>query len=100
MSKKRDKANFWQINLMLFLLVVCLSVIPLVIRQDAEFMGADGEAEETIMSIKADYEPWFSPLYEPASGEIESLLFVLQGAIGAGIIGYYFGTVRERRQHS
>lgn len=100
MSKNTANAKIWQINLLLLLLVVCLAVIPLVVRQDAEFMGADGEAEEIIMSIDEDYEPWFSPLYEPASGEIESLLFVLQAAIGAGIIGYYFGTVRERRQHA
>ena len=32
------------------------------------------------------WKPW-----EPPSGEIESLLFALQAAIGAGFIGYYVG---------
>ena len=36
-------------------------------------------------------KPWFSSIWEPPSGEIESLLFALQAAIGAIIIGYFFG---------
>ncbi|HCX63202.1 MAG TPA: energy-coupling factor ABC transporter substrate-binding protein, partial [Clostridiales bacterium] len=47
--------------------------------------------------INPDYEPWFSPLIEPASGEIESLLFSLQAAIGAGVIGYFYGLVKGKR---
>ncbi len=30
-------------------------------------------------------------MWEPPSGEIESFLFCLQAAIGAGFIGYYIG---------
>jgi len=41
----------------------------------------------------SDYKPWFSPLWEPPSGEIETLLFSLQAAIGAGIIGYIAGLI-------
>ena len=37
-------------------------------------------------------------LWEPPSGEIESLLFSLQVAIGAGAIGYIFGVLKERRK--
>ena len=33
---------------------------------------------------------------EPPSGEIESLLFALQAAIGAVIIGYFFGYWRGK----
>ena len=36
--------------------------------------------------VAPDYQPWFQPLYEPASGEIESLLFTLQGSLGAAVI--------------
>jgi cobalt/nickel transport protein len=43
------------------------------------------------------YEPWFQPLWEPPSGEIESLLFSLQAAIGAVIIGYFFGYYRRKQ---
>ncbi|MCX7842130.1 MAG: energy-coupling factor ABC transporter substrate-binding protein [Clostridia bacterium] len=86
------------INLLLVAIVVILAVAPLYIMKDAEFGGADAEAEKAITKIKADYEPWFSPIFEPKSGEVESLLFALQAAIGAGIIGYGFGYLRGRRR--
>jgi cobalt/nickel transport protein len=35
-------------------------------------------------------------LYEPPSDEIESLLFALQAALGAGFIGYYIGYKRGK----
>lgn len=78
-------------NILMFALVIILIVSPLLILKDAEFGGADGKAEEVIAEINPDYEPWFSPIIEPASGEIESLLFSIQAAIGAGVIGYFLG---------
>lgn len=51
--------------------------------------GADGEAAGLIEAT--GYEPWAEPFWEPPSGEIESLLFALQAAIGAIVIGYIFG---------
>ena len=83
--------KLWQKNLLLLILVVLITVIPLYIAAGSEFGGADGEAELVIGEIDSDYEPWASPLFEPASGEIESMLFALQAAIGAGIIGFGFG---------
>ena len=35
-------------------------------------------------------------IWEPPSGEIESLLFALQAAIGAGFIGYFIGYTRGK----
>ena len=58
---------------------------------DSEFGGADGAAEDLIYESNPDYEPWFEPFWEPPGGETESLLFCLQGAIGALIIGWFFG---------
>ena len=58
---------------------------------DSEFGGADGEAEDLIYELNPDYEPWWEPFWEPPGGETESLLFCLQGAIGALIIGVFFG---------
>ena len=81
-------------NLLLFLIVIVLTLVPIVFLKNAEFGGADGEAEEMITQIAADYEPWFTSIWEPPSGEIESLFFVLQGVIGALIIGYFIGYMR------
>lgn len=83
-------------NLLLIIFVIILSFAPLFLIKNAEFGGADGEAETMISQINEDYEPWFEPLIEPASGEIESLLFALQAAIGAGILAYGFGYLKGK----
>lgn len=77
----------WKKNLILSIIVIVLAVLPLITLKNAEFAGADGLAETAITEINPDYEPWFSSLYEPASGEIESLLFAVQAALGAGVAG-------------
>jgi cobalt/nickel transport protein len=91
-----------KINLLLLLVVAALAVLPLALglgdHKKEPFTGADGEAETAITEIEPDYRPWFSPLYEPPSGEIESALFSLQAALGAGVLAYYFGLHRGRRQ--
>ncbi|MCL6732238.1 energy-coupling factor ABC transporter substrate-binding protein [Streptomyces neyagawaensis] len=91
-----------KINLLLLLVVAALAVLPLALglgdHKKEPFTGADGEAESAITEIEPDYKPWFSPLYEPPSGEIESALFSLQAALGAGVLAYYFGLHRGRRQ--
>ncbi|MBB6417800.1 energy-coupling factor ABC transporter substrate-binding protein [Streptomyces massasporeus] len=91
-----------KINLALLLAVAALAVLPLALglgdHKKEPFAGSDGEAETAITELKPDYEPWFSPLYEPPSGEIESALFALQAALGAGVLAYYFGLRRGRRQ--
>jgi len=67
---------------------------------DAEYGGADGEAEGVINDITGGtYEPIAEPFWEPPSGEIESLLFGLQAAIGAGVIGYFFGYYKAKKNY-
>ncbi|MBU5437431.1 energy-coupling factor ABC transporter substrate-binding protein [Tissierella sp. MSJ-40] len=85
-------------NLLLLLLAIAIIITPLIIKRDSEFEGADGQAEGVIEEISPDYEPWFESIWEPPSGEIESLLFSLQVAIGAGAIGYIFGGLKEKRK--
>ncbi|SEG70266.1 cobalt/nickel transport protein [Thermomonospora echinospora] len=90
------------VNLLIVLVVVALAVAPLAMGagdgKEEPFAGADGQAETAITENDPGYEPWFAPLYEPPSGEIESALFALQAALGAGVLGYYFGVVRTRRR--
>ncbi|MER7625297.1 energy-coupling factor ABC transporter substrate-binding protein [Streptomyces sp. NPDC126503] len=91
-----------KINALLLLVVVALAVLPLALglgdHKEEPFAGADAEAESAITELRPDYEPWFAPLYEPPSGEVESALFALQAALGAGVLAYYFGVRRGRRQ--
>ncbi|MFA4964422.1 MAG: energy-coupling factor ABC transporter substrate-binding protein [Thermoleophilia bacterium] len=92
-----------KVTFIVLLAVVALAVVPLIIQSGkAEFAGADGQAEAAITQIDPGYEPWFSSIWEPPSGEIESLLFALQAAIGAGLVfyalGYYVGRAKGRAQ--
>ena len=85
-------------NIILLLLVALLAILPLYLVKDSEFGGADGAAEEMITKINPEYEPWFNSFWEPPGGETESLLFALQAAIGAGVIGYYVGYKKGQRK--
>lgn len=82
---------------MLVIAVIALAVIPLVFVR-GEYGGSDGEAQKAIAEIQPDYQPWFNHFFEPASGEIESLLFATQAALGAGVIGYAIGLYKGRSQ--
>lgn len=90
-------------NILLLLGVIALAVVPLVMIRPVEggkeiFGGSDDHAEKMITSIQPGYDRWFSPLWEPPSSEIESLLFGLQAALGAGAVAYCLGYYRGRRR--
>ncbi len=79
-------------------LIFAVQFIYMSSTTDAEYGGADGEAEGVINEITGGtYKPVAEPIWEPPSGEIESLLFGLQAAIGAGILGYFFGYYRAKK---
>lgn len=89
-------------NLILLGIVVVLAILPLVLPVThglAEpFAGADDQGMRAVTAIAPDYKPWFSPVWEPPSSEIESLLFALQAALGSGLLGYYLGLRRGQAQ--
>lgn len=87
-------SNKWKNGLML-LAVVLLCVLPLLFVE-GEFSGADDAAEGVISEISPEYEPWFKPLAE-LPGETESMLFALQAALGAGVIGYSLGLLKGKQ---
>jgi cobalt/nickel transport protein len=97
---------------MLWMTIALLTVLPLWLASSPPvepgaggtwmFLGTDERAREAIVEFAPDYQPWFSPVFEPASSEIASLLFALQAAIGAGVIGFWLGVsmARERAQRA
>ncbi|MFR3683852.1 MAG: energy-coupling factor ABC transporter substrate-binding protein [Enterococcus sp.] len=97
MEKNKSKTS---INIILLLAVVALMVGALLINQNGEYGGSDGEAENVIAEINPDYKPWFNSLLEPKSGEIESLLFTLQGSLGVGIITYILGYYKGKNKNA
>ncbi|MBK9578988.1 MAG: energy-coupling factor ABC transporter substrate-binding protein [Fibrobacterota bacterium] len=88
-------------NALLLGAAVALAVFALAIGRPSSgeaFAGADALARAAINEIDPGYKPWFSPLWEPPSGEIESLIFGLQAASGAGVLCYALGFWRGRRR--
>jgi len=57
------------------------------------FKGSDDLGTEAIEAT--GYRPWFKPIWTPPSDEVESLLFALQAALGAGVLGYVIGRRHE-----
>ncbi|SHF06614.1 cobalt/nickel transport protein [Caldanaerobius fijiensis DSM 17918] len=94
----KSSRKFFIKNLSLVLLVIGIAVFPLITLNNAKFTGSDDKAEQMITSIDKTYKPWFKPIWEPPSSEIESLLFSLQAAVGAGFIGYYIGLTKGRKE--
>lgn len=86
--------------LVLLLVCVVIAVFPLMTITDSEFGGADGQAEEAIAEVNPGYQPWAESPLEVPGGETESLLFCLQAAIGAIVIGYGFGYLVARKKFS
>ena len=90
-------------HIILLGLVVLIIALPLIIyagkgEDEGYFGGSDDAGSEAIEDT--GYHPWFNPIWEPPSGEIESLLFALQAAIGAIIIGYFMGYSKARKVYS
>jgi len=88
-------------NWLLLLGVVALALAPLLTIKPAKegeetFLGADDKARNAIAEIRPDYRPRFTPIWEPPSGEIASLLFALQAAFGAGAVAFCLGYYRGR----
>ncbi|HEX3032157.1 MAG TPA: energy-coupling factor ABC transporter substrate-binding protein [Bacillota bacterium] len=84
-------------NILLLGIVVLITVLPFFVQKGADFSGADGKAAQMITQLNPDYKPWYSSLWTPPSSEIESLLFALQAALGAGFVGYFIGYSKGKK---
>ncbi|MBF0147064.1 MAG: energy-coupling factor ABC transporter substrate-binding protein [Magnetococcales bacterium] len=79
-------------SLWLMVAAAILMFLPLAIPVfQGDFEGTDGQAVEMIIQARPGYQPWFQPLWTPPSGEVESMLFAIQAALGAGFVGYVIG---------
>jgi cobalt/nickel transport protein len=91
------------VDLLLLGAVIALFAVPMMLRlntsdapRGAAYGGSDEAATAAVAQVDPGYEPWFSPLFEPSSAEVESGLFALQAALGAGAFGYAMGRLSGR----
>ena len=86
-------------SFLLLLAATAIVVAPMVLPISGEFLGTDDAASKAIEESHPGYERWTAPFWEPPSKEIESVLFALQAAFGAGIVGYVIGRRHGSRRH-
>src|SRR5208337_292544 len=72
------------------------SHIQSTLKPGEEAYGGSDDAATRIIEATG-YHPWVSPLWVPPGPEIETLMFSLQAALGAIVIGYFFGYYKGRR---
>lgn len=95
MSDNRKWVSWLLVGAIALIFVGSFLLAPRPASDDQEaFAGSDAVITETLED--QGVEPWFTPIFEPGSGEIESGLFALQAAIGAGLLGYVLGNLRGR----
>jgi cobalt/nickel transport protein len=79
-----------------FVIVVAICASAFIISPNGNFGGADDRGSEAIQQIAPDYQPWAQNIWVPPQ-ETQSLLFAVQAAIGAVIIGFFIGNERGKR---
>ena len=92
----------WQIYALGFA-VIAVFVVGVLAWGNAngeEFGGADDGAEGVVEEVDPDFEPWTKGIWGDYElpGETESLLFAVQAAIGAIIIGYFIGRSVQKKK--
>ncbi len=83
----------------MLLTALLIVAIPFIIyngKGEENFGGSDDKASQVIE--QSGYTPWTTSLWTPPSSEMESLLFAVQAAIGALIIGYFLGYYTGKRK--
>lgn len=103
----KQKSNFltgdhkWATPVLLVILVA-IFVVSLILggqkpaKEGEGFAGTDDAAAQAAEAAGA--KQWIKPIFEPNSGEVESGLFALQAALGAGIVGFALGRMSGRKK--
>lgn len=100
MSDKARSRNSILVNAVLVAVILAVVGLCMLVGSgsgssaEPSFVGTDSAA---VASIEASgYQPWFGQVFAPPSAEVESGLFALQAALGAGVFGYALGALRRR----
>lgn len=95
MRESKPWINWLLVAAIVVIFAASFMLAPRPASDDEEaFAGTDSLVTQTLED--QGVEPWFQPIFEPGSGEIESGLFALQAALGAGVLGFALGNLRGR----
>jgi cobalt/nickel transport protein len=72
---------------------------PLVAHSRSLFEGTDNRGTATIAKVDPGYKQWFTSIWTP-KGSVESFLFAMQAALGAGLVGYVVGSRRQTKRET
>ena len=78
--------------------IMCLGTLAYGMANGMDFGGADDGAEGVVEEVDPEYKPWTNGLGIELPSETESLLFAVQAAIGAILIGYFIGRNVAKKQ--
>ncbi len=98
MTMKKSTVNILLGIALVVIFAISFAIGGLHTDPEERFAGTDGAATSQIEAAHPDYEPWFSPFFQPESGEVESGLFALQAAIGGAVLGFAIGGLWGRRR--
>jgi cobalt/nickel transport protein len=92
-------------NILIILALLSFVLFPLLWTKSGSsvltsLQGTDTQAVNAIREIAPGYQPWLAPLWDPSAAGVESLLFSLQAALGAGFIGYYLLLSRKKKKET
>ncbi|WP_082034488.1 energy-coupling factor ABC transporter substrate-binding protein [Nigerium massiliense] len=98
-SGSRTAGRPWVTALLVIALVAifAFSFVSGSLRSQAEESFAGTDSVVTDMLSERGVTPWFEPLFQPNSGEVESGLFALQAGLGGAVLGFALGNLRGRR---
>ena len=90
----KQKIKMKYLYILIIGILLAIFIMPFIVNATQDFSGTDGQGPDQITS--SGYIPWIEPLgYQPdALGE--RVIFSLQVAIGALIIGYFVGYMRAK----
>lgn len=74
-------------HIIMLVVVIILFSIPFIHGGKFESVDVSGGSALEEIGVK----PWFTPIWEPPTKEVETGLFAIQAAIGALIVGYFLG---------
>ena len=79
-----------------FGLIIGIFLSAFLLSPSSSFVGSDDQGSQTIHQVDPNYVVWFHSIWI-APPEIQTLLFSVQAAIGASIIGFFVGNERGKR---